>query len=217
MDRLLTNSEKNHLTSVDRSIYNTKKKKITNYIKKTWPLDSPAPRFRNNPEGMKAFQEVVDTLSKDEDYTFPKAGLGSNAIAQIIRKHMDERRRRETDMKQSLSSHSESDASSTSGENSPESGEKCKTKQLDDYYNKELTLSSAEAVLLVWLGKATMHEVKLDKDLKPLARQFNLKLLRNKDKNMHVRAISSTLIEKGLVSVTTNLNNVSREDVTVKG
>lgn len=78
-------------------------------------------------------------------------------------------------------------------------------------------MSSAEAVLLVWLGKATMHEVKLDKDLKPLARQFNLKLLRNKDKNMHVRAISSTLIEKGLVSVTTDLNNVSREDVTVKG
>ena len=78
-------------------------------------------------------------------------------------------------------------------------------------------MSSAEAVLLVWLGKATMHEVKLDKDLKPLARQFNLKLLRNKDKNMHVRAISSTLIEEGLVSVTTNLNNVSREDVTVKG
>ena len=59
-----------------------------------------------------------------------------------------------------------------------------------------------------------MLEVKLDKDLKPLAR---VKLLRNKDKNMHVRAISSTLIEKGLVSVTTNLNNVSREDVTVKG
>lgn len=48
---------------------------ITNYIKKTWPLDSPAPRFRNNPEGMKAFQEVVDTLSKDEDYTLPKAGF----------------------------------------------------------------------------------------------------------------------------------------------
>ena len=99
-------------------------------------MDSPTPMFRNNPEGMKAFQEVVDTLSKDEDYTFPKAGLGSNAIAQIIRKHMDERRRRETDMKQSTTSHSESDTSSTSGENSPESGEKCKAKQLDDYYNK---------------------------------------------------------------------------------
>ena len=99
-------------------------------------MDSPTPMFRNNPEGMKAFQEVVDTLSKDEDYTFPKAGLGSNAIAQIIRKHMDERRRRETDIKQSTTSHSESDASSTSGDNSPESGEKCKAKQLDDYYNK---------------------------------------------------------------------------------
>lgn len=86
---------------------------------------------------MKAFQEVVDTLSKDEDYTFPKAGLGSSVIAQIIRKHMDERRRKETEMKQSPSSHSESDASSTSGENSPESGEKkCKTTQLGDYFNE---------------------------------------------------------------------------------
>lgn len=70
---------------------------------------------------MKAFQEVVDTLSRNEDYTFPKAGLGSNAIAQIIRKHMDERRRKETEMRLSPSSRSElSDASSTSGE-SPES------------------------------------------------------------------------------------------------
>lgn len=85
---------------------------------------------------MKAFQEVVDTLSKDEDYTLPKAGLGSNAIAQIIRKHMDERRRKETEMRQSPPSHSESDASSTSGENSPGSGEKCKATQLDDYFNE---------------------------------------------------------------------------------
>ena len=50
----------------------------------------------------------------------------------------------------------------------------------------ELTLQLAKAVLLIWLGKATIHEVKLDKDLKPLARQFNLKLLQNKDKDMHV-------------------------------
>lgn len=85
---------------------------------------------------MKAFQEVVDTLSQDEDYTFPKAGLGSNAIAQIIRKHMDERRRKETEMRLSPSSRSElSDASSTSGE-SPESGEKLKGTQLDDYFNE---------------------------------------------------------------------------------
>lgn len=84
---------------------------------------------------MKAFQEVVDTLSQDEDYTFPKAGLGSNA-AQIIRKHMDERRRKETEMRLSPSSRSElSDASSTSGE-SPESGEKLKGTQLDDYFNE---------------------------------------------------------------------------------
>ena len=38
-------------------------------------MDSPTPRFRNNPEGMKAFQEVVDTLSKDDDY-FSKGWIG---------------------------------------------------------------------------------------------------------------------------------------------
>ena len=89
--------------------------------KKNWPMDSPTPRFRNNPEGMKEFQEVVDTLFKFEDCTFPKAGLGRYAITQIIRKHMDERRRKETDKKQSTSSHTESEASSTRGENRPES------------------------------------------------------------------------------------------------
>lgn len=66
---------------------------------------------------MKGLQEVVDTLSKDKDYTFPNTGLGSDANAQIIRKHMDERRRKEIEMKESPSSHSEIDASSTSGEN----------------------------------------------------------------------------------------------------
>lgn len=77
-------------------------------------------------------------------------------------------------------------------------------------------MSSAEAVLRVWLRKAGMHEVKLDKDLKPLIKQIDLKLLRNKDQNRHVQAISSTRIERGLVLETPTLNNVSREDVTVK-
>ena len=47
---------------------------------------------------------------------------------------MDERRRKETEMRLSPSSRSElSDASSTSGER-PESGEKLKGTQLDDYF-----------------------------------------------------------------------------------
>lgn len=88
--------------------------------------------------------------------------------------------------------------------------------KLDDYFNAELTLSSAEAVLLVYLKKSTVQEVKLDKDLKPLAKEFGLKFLRNQDKNTYIRAISSTLIEKQLVQVTGPLTNVSRENVTVK-
>lgn len=41
----------------------------------------------------------------------------------------------------------------------------------------ELTLASAEAVLLVWLGKPSTHEVRLDKDLEPLAKEYGLKIL----------------------------------------
>lgn len=80
----------------------------------------------------------------------------------------------------------------------------------------EVTLSSAEAVLLVYLKKSTVQDVKLDKDLKPLAKEFGLRFLHNQDKNTFIRAISSTLIEKQLVQVTGPLTNVSRENVTVK-
>lgn len=41
--------------------------------------------------------EIVDQLGKDETYTFIKGGLGSKAIEEIIRKHMQERRRKEND------------------------------------------------------------------------------------------------------------------------
>lgn len=67
-----------------------RKKKITNYIKQVWPLGSPAPRFRNNPEATKKMLVVVDTLGKDKGFTLPRLALGRNAILQIIHKHMDE-------------------------------------------------------------------------------------------------------------------------------
>ena len=81
----------------------------------------------------------------------------------------------------------------------------------------ELSLASAEAVVLVWLGKTSIYEVRLDKDLKPAAKDFGLRLLRNKDKQMHVKAIASYLIKNGLVEVTcTDLKSISREDVQLK-
>lgn len=41
--------------------------------------------------------EVVQQLSKDEAWTFPKAGLGSKATEEIIRKYVQERRRKQKD------------------------------------------------------------------------------------------------------------------------
>ena len=62
-----------------------------------------------------------------------------------------------------------------------------------------------------------IHIVRLDKDLKPAAKDFGLRLLRNKDKQMHVKAIASYLIKNGLVEVTcTDLKSISREDVQLK-
>ena len=82
---------------------------------------------------------VVDKLAKDEEFTLPRLGLGRNAVMQIIRKHMDERRRKESEeldvsgMPSPVSS-SESDTSSYLSGDSPESDGR-KSSKLEDYYN----------------------------------------------------------------------------------
>ena len=116
-----------------------RKKKITNFIKKIWSPELPAPKFRNNPETTRKLQEVVETLANDTEYTFPEAGLGRNVIMEIIRKHMDERRRKESEVKLQSglsSSQSESDSSSPSQSgHSSCNGKKHKEMKLDDYFN----------------------------------------------------------------------------------
>ncbi|KAJ7391220.1 hypothetical protein OS493_019351 [Desmophyllum pertusum] len=84
------------------------------------------------------------------------------------------------------------------------------------FHASELTLSSAEAVILIWLGKVTITDVHLIQDLKPIAKTLNLKLLRNKDKTTHVRAIASTLLKRGYVMVEVPLGNITRDDIIVK-
>ena len=76
-----------------------------------------------------------------------------------------------------------------------------------------LTLSSAETIVLAWLERTTINDVHLIKDLKPVAKTLKLKLLRNKDKTAHIRAIASTLSKQGKVKVTAPLENITRDDV----
>ena len=69
---------------------------------------------------------VVDTLAKDEEFTLPRLRMQRNAIMQIIRKHTDERRRKESEQlevtgKLSPVSSSESDTASNLSGSSPES------------------------------------------------------------------------------------------------
>ena len=116
-----------------------RKKRITNYIKQVWPPGSPAPRFRNNLEATKRMLTVVDTLAKDQEFTLERLGLGRNAVMQIIRKHMDERRCKESEQLEATGklfpvSSSESDTTSNVSGDSPESDEG-KSMKLEDYHN----------------------------------------------------------------------------------
>ena len=72
-----------------------RKKRIIAFTKTVWPEDEPAPWFRGNTESTKKLLEIVEQLGEDDTYTFLKAGLGRKAIEEIIRKHMQERRRKE--------------------------------------------------------------------------------------------------------------------------
>lgn len=87
----------------------------------------------------KKMHAVVDKLAKDEEFTLLRLGLGRNAVMQIIRKHMDKRRRKESEeldvpgMPFPVSS-SESDTSSYVSGDSPES-DGAKSNKLEDYYN----------------------------------------------------------------------------------
>lgn len=72
-----------------------RKKRIIAFTKTVWPEDEPAAWFRGNTESTKKLLEIVEQLSEDDTYTFLKAGLGRKAIEEIIRKHMQERRRKE--------------------------------------------------------------------------------------------------------------------------
>ena len=72
---------------------------------------------------------------------------------------------------------------------------------------------SSTAIILVWLNKPAISDVTLQA-LKNEAKQLELKLLRNKDKNTHIRAIASTLLKKKKVIIpeSVDLHKISTED-----
>ncbi|XP_028518135.1 uncharacterized protein LOC114576166 [Exaiptasia diaphana] len=81
--------------------------------------------------------------------------------------------------------------------------------------NKELTLDDCETVMMVYSNATSMQEVKMEKHLKPLAKEFKLmKPLRGKDKSTFIKAISQYLLDEGLVEVKSK-SVLSRDDVKV--
>lgn len=114
----------------------SRKKRVVDFTKTVWPVDKPAPWFRTHASNSKKLAEIVQQLSKDEAYTFPKAGLGKKAIEEIIRKYMQERRRKEKDPIDR--NDDQSDSSSTSASSSDTTrAEKCHT--YEGYFNNGKT------------------------------------------------------------------------------
>lgn len=68
---------------------------------------------------------------------------------------------------------------------------------------------------MVYLDKTSIQDVKLDKELKPLARKYKLKSLRNKDKSAYIKEIALHLLQSGLVTLTSSTDTITREDVNV--
>ena len=69
---------------------------------------------------------------------------------------------------------------------------------------------SATAIILVWLGKNSSNEIRLE-ELKKEAKGMGLKLLRNKDKYTFIGAVASTLLreKKVLIPSEVSLNKVT--------
>ena len=77
----------------------------------------------------KKLLETVEQLGRGKTYTFSKGGLGPKAIEEIIRKHMQERRRKENDPILS-----EGSASDSNGSVTPRSQQQEKLKSYEAYF-----------------------------------------------------------------------------------
>ena len=78
----------------------------------------------------------------------------------------------------------------------------------------ELNLMTSTAIILAWMNKPTINDVSLQQ-LKKEAKELGLNLLRNKDKNTHVKAVASTLLseKKVIISDSVKLDKVCRDDI----
>lgn len=85
---------------------------------KQWPEEEETPWFgKNSTEGGK-LMSFIDRLANDERFTFPKYGLGRNAIKDMTLTHMRERRRAQKDATLLGSTSGESTVSPSSAEDS---------------------------------------------------------------------------------------------------
>lgn len=79
-----------------------------------------------------------------------------------------------------------------------------------------MTQSSADLIIMVFLEKLSLKDVKMD-HLHKLKKLFQLGLLRGKDKATHIRAIASALYSEGYISIPeeSNFASLARSDVKV--
>ncbi|KAL9976342.1 hypothetical protein ACROYT_G013633 [Oculina patagonica] len=202
-DRLLTREEREHLSCKDKSIYNTKKKRITKEVEKKWPKGSTLPNYRSKVEAM-VVDQFVEKIAQDESVLFPECGLRKEAILEIVLKKIREQRRQQKDVKIPLRQEdvlsTDSAESESSNSSSPPSSQFERVKRYSLYFDEDMTQSTAELIVMVALQKSSIKDVKMEQ-LHKMRKLFNLGLLRGKDKMTHVRAIANSLKLEGYVTI----------------
>lgn len=81
-----------------------------------------------------------------------------------------------------------------------------------------MTQDICDVIIQVALGKESIKDVQYTKDLQPLKKQFQLTLLRGKEKICYIRAIANQLYVHGYVKLADGVNHqtkLKREDIVI--
>lgn len=85
------------------------------------------------------------------------------------------------------------------------------------YFFSDLSQDSCDSIVLTFLGKNSIKDVQVIKELHPIKKNFKLSLLRSHDKQTYIRAISRALIDRGYIDLKDGANkkNLTKEDIIV--
>lgn len=174
------------------------------------------PIIRGNPEAKRKIEELVDDCRQ---LINPDLGYDEDELRRHLRAILDERRR----MVKEGYNYEEKSSTDESKEKSSNDEISCNEEFNSDHEKSSadvselleepaelpggadsVPLSTAETIILVYFGKGYTKEVKKDKHLIPLCREFQLKNIKSKEKNDLIMLLAKQLLTRKKVTLEKN-------------